>query len=211
MRQLVSYEPKTCEFCGSEFSRPSNQRGQIWATRRFCSGRCARKARVVPIKEQRPSRECVICEREFRSAPSSTQATCGDLRCKQAYKRGIAAKRLSERMRADYASGKRTPAQGVSPREQLLWPHLRDRGWVWRLRWFDAWGCFELDFALPDRKLNVEIDGEEHGWKTRGDADRARDEELLRRGWRIFRIANREVDESVEGVLARVLSWSESA
>jgi ribonuclease HI len=115
---------------------------------------------------------------------------------------------MGERMKADYASGKRKRIEGISPREKALWPFLVDQDWAWRLRWTDAWGTFELDFADPDRKLNVEIDGVEHR-EPRGRArDELRDAELERRGWRVLRVSNEDVDASPEEVAARIAAWA---
>lgn len=110
-------------------------------------------------------------------------------------------------MRKDYASGKRKPARGVSEREEVLWESLRGGGWYWRMRWFDDFGCFELDFCLPERKVNVEIDGPEHQHRRRRELDEIRDAELRRRGWRILRIPNDEVDADPAAVLERVEAW----
>lgn len=113
-------------------------------------------------------------------------------------------------MRLAYADGSRKAARGVSPREQILAPHLLPHGFGTRLRWFEGAMCFELDFAHIDRKLNVEIDGPEHRWPKRVAKDNARDEALAVRGWKILRVANADVDESPERVAERVLVWADS-
>lgn len=198
---------KTCDVCGREYGPSRTERPSQWARRSKCSQACSVRARSLKAWERRPERTCPICQETFRSSVNvKYKATCGKRECRDRYRREIAAPRLAEQMRAAYASGARKPAKGVSPREQMLWAALRDAGWVWRLRWFDAFGCFELDFALPERKLNVEIDGEEHGWTRRRSADEARDAELVRRGWTIVRITNAEVDAGPADVVARILN-----
>lgn len=77
------------------------------------------------------------------------------------------------------------------------------------MRWTDAWGSFELDFAKPHEHLNVEIDGPEHAWGKRGKRDTARDAELTRRGWRILRVSNDEVDADPEAAAKRILAWAD--
>lgn len=138
------------------------------------------------------------------------QVTCGKDECRRRHRIEVQAPAQAAQMREDYASGKRKPSRGVSPREEALWPRLSALGWQWRLRWFDADGSFELDFALPDRKLNVEIDGPEHGHRRRRELDYDRDLILNDRGWRILRIPNDDVDADPAAVLAKIVEWADS-
>jgi very-short-patch-repair endonuclease len=41
--------------------------------------------------------------------------------------------------------------------------------------------------------------------------DAKRDAELIRRGWRILRIPNADVDESPEKVARKILRWAKTA
>lgn len=206
-----SYDAKVCEMCGNSFERPANQRGATWANRTLCSIECVREARRRKAYDSRPERTCPMCGNTFRTRlPLSQAVTCGSQECKQRYKREVAAPKTAARMREAYARGERPKIRGISPREQVLWPLLQKHGWEWRHRWFDVWGCFEMDFSLFDRKMNVELDGPEHSATRRRTLDEARDAELERRGWKILRVPNAEVDESPERVAMRVLAWADS-
>lgn len=202
-------EVKPCERCGEMFARPQNYTNMQWSERRYCSRRCMGRARSDAAYEERPARICAICQTEFRTnLPITQAATCGHPECQRRYKREVAGAKLSRRMKADYAAGRRMPSIGLSPRELALWPHLRDAGWVWGLRWVDASGEYQMDFARLDQRLNVELDGDEHRWGSRPTRDAARDAELERQGWRILRIPNREVDADPAAVADRVLAWA---
>lgn len=114
-------------------------------------------------------------------------------------------------MKRDYAAGRRRKSEGKSRRERALWELLAPLGWCWQLRWTEAAGHFELDFAHIDDQLNVEVDGPEHR-QPRGLArDEQRDAVLEARGWRVLRLDNARVDADPQGVLDQVLEWSSAA
>lgn len=57
---------------------------------------------------------------------------------------------------------------------------------------------YRIDFALPDRKIGVELDGfTYHGSKDAFNADRARQRNLELAGWRIIRFTGDEVRSNV--------------
>jgi very-short-patch-repair endonuclease len=74
------------------------------------------------------------------------------------------------------------------------------------VRWSDANGRTEMDFADFGRRINVEIDGAEHTVARRRTADEERDAELVRLGWTVYRFTNDEVDADAAGVAARILA-----
>lgn len=49
-------------------------------------------------------------------------------------------------------------------------------------------GCYRLDFAHPEAKVNIEIDGEIHTRPYRRRNDELRDEHLRSLGWKVIRI-----------------------
>lgn len=75
---------------------------------------------------------------------------------------------------------------------------------MWRLRWEDSWGTFEIDFAHLDLRVAIEIDGPEHRHPARIARDAERDAELVRRGWRVYRFTNEAVDASPEAVAVEI-------
>jgi very-short-patch-repair endonuclease len=61
---------------------------------------------------------------------------------------------------------------------------------------------YEIDLALADIQLAVEIDGLSHRYTTQKAIDRRRGDFLMSRGWRVIRITNEEVRTDLEAVVA---------
>ncbi|WP_445152530.1 DUF559 domain-containing protein [Baekduia sp. Peel2402] len=64
-------------------------------------------------------------------------------------------------------------------------------------------GVRESDFRWPDQRLIVEVDSWTFHGRTRRsfDADRARDRQLLREGWRVARFTDRQILADAAGVV----------
>lgn len=204
----ATLEPRKCERCGRYYSpKPGERSPKNWAKRRFCSHECYRAVMNGTGKwNVRAVRTCPICGEEFtRLRETHNVVTCGKEECHVRYRREVAGPKRSATMRRQYASGERVPS-GAS--ERLLWPFLNSTEWIRGLQWTDSWGTFQLDFADLARKLNVELDGPDHKLSRRRRLDQARDAELTRRGWKILRIPNSEVDTSPEDVAKRILAWA---
>jgi very-short-patch-repair endonuclease len=193
-------DTKTCEQCGEQFQRPSYLSQTNWTKRRYCGMACYRAAVDHP-------RHCPICGDRFRQRYGG-QATCRKKECQVEYARTVSGPAAAERMRSDYAAGRRRVSPGISPRETALWPLLREHGWVWRLRWIEQSAEFELDFAHRDLMLNVEIDGVEHREPRGIRRDAVRDAALAEQGWRVLRIDNADVDADPEAVADRIAKWA---
>lgn len=70
---------------------------------------------------------------------------------------------------------------------------------------------YRADFAIPNRGLLVEIDGRAyHDNAEAFYADRQRDRQLVGCGWRVLRIAAREVYEDAGACVAEVLRTPEA-
>jgi len=64
---------------------------------------------------------------------------------------------------------------------------------------------FEVDFAWPESRLIVELDGRaHHGTASAFEADRRRDQLLAIGGWRVIRATWRQIAEEPESLLATV-------
>ena len=63
---------------------------------------------------------------------------------------------------------------------------------------------FVADFACVEAQLIVEVDGESH--TGRFAADQQREAVLSEAGWRVVRVSNDDVLQSLEGVLALIVA-----
>ena len=72
----------------------------------------------------------------------------------------------------------------------------------WKLRRQHPIGRRVVDFACPQRKLAIELDGGQHGAAVAADA--LRTAEIAEHGYRIIRFWNNEVTENLNGVLETV-------
>ena len=62
---------------------------------------------------------------------------------------------------------------------------------------------FEVDFHWPDLRLVVEIDGPDHDTAFQRAKDRARDEVLVRHGWRVVRFRDTDIGARPAWVLTQ--------
>ncbi len=65
------------------------------------------------------------------------------------------------------------------------------------------------DFACPEFKLIVEVDGTQHADETVQQADANRTEMLERLGWTVLRFWNDDVLKDIDGVCNHIVAWAE--
>ncbi|MHA3790407.1 DUF559 domain-containing protein [Sphingomonas sp. YL-JM2C] len=87
--------------------------------------------------------------------------------------------------------------------ERKLWHHLRGS----RLNGFKfsrqmPVAGFICDFLCRSAHLVIELDGGQHGWQAA--EDEARTRRIEAEGYRVLRFWNNDVNERLEGVLARI-------
>jgi very-short-patch-repair endonuclease len=70
-------------------------------------------------------------------------------------------------------------------------------------------GPYFVDFLCRERKVIVEVDGGTHSTDSEAVEDAARDAELRQLGFRILRVSNVAIYESVAGVLDGLLDFVE--
>lgn len=97
--------------------------------------------------------------------------------------------------------------------KRLLFPSPAEKKFIEVMgRWFFVWwgvkrelpvGGYWLDFAVPRRRVGIEIDGAKY--HTNVVADWERDQRLLKRGWTIMRIPARDLWREPQKVRAKVL------
>ena len=93
--------------------------------------------------------------------------------------------------------------------EVLLWQVLRKRPDGNKFRRQFPIGQMTADFACLERRLIIEVDGEAHNFGDRPERDVARDAILRREGFRVMRIAARDVDD-MDAVLRYIVATCSS-
>lgn len=93
--------------------------------------------------------------------------------------------------------------QEMTPPEWRLWRQVRNRRLLGlKFRRQVPLGRFVVDFLCEQHRLVVELDGDSHAGQQ--DYDRRRDIYLIAAGYRVLRIANRDVTGNLEDVLALI-------
>lgn len=90
--------------------------------------------------------------------------------------------------------------------ENLLWRHLRYKQLLGlKFRRQQPIGNFIVDFICLDRKLIIELDGDQHGFPKEKNQDQERDRWLQQEGFKILRFWNNEVLQNLEGVMDTII------
>ncbi len=88
--------------------------------------------------------------------------------------------------------------------ESRLWSLLRDRRLRYKFRRQHPVGPFVVDFACIAIHLVIEADGPAHGTAEQRDFDAARTEYLTLSGWRVLRVPNAHVYQSISEAEAAI-------
>jgi very-short-patch-repair endonuclease len=94
----------------------------------------------------------------------------------------------------------------MSAPEVLLWQQLRKRPDGHKFRKQFPLSEMTVDFACLERRLIIEVDGEGHSYGDQPRCDAARDALLRREGFRVLRIAARDVLRDMDSVLNYILA-----
>jgi hypothetical protein len=226
---------KLRRFCTPECKRLS-QIGQTGTTKGMKF-----PERTAETLAKRKYRKCCVCKGPtkfpvFRrgSKNNSIQRCCDNTTCKDIV-RLKKNKHIRKVHLEGFKTGKRKPSKinraaprgmPVSKEELLMTDWFISQGWtpqhyintgVRRLPKLPPF-CFDLDFALVDKKLYVEIDGSIHQHAERKIRDARRTEILSGLGWRGLRVsANRIISKlkrkstaDIEGVKREVMHFSKT-
>ena len=90
--------------------------------------------------------------------------------------------------------------------EVLLWQVLRKRPAGLKFRRQFPVGQVTVDFACLEARLLIEVDGEGHSFGDRPERDAARDAILRREGFRVIRIAARDILRDMDAVLRFIVA-----
>ena len=94
----------------------------------------------------------------------------------------------------------------MSMPEVLLWQQLRKRPDGLKFRKQFPFGEITVDFACLERRLIIEVDGEGHSFGDQPRRDAARDAILRREGFRVIRVAARDVLKDMDAVLCFIVA-----
>ena len=107
-------------------------------------------------------------------------------------------------------AGNRTRAKSMRRKmtdaELKLWNELRAHrlmGLGFR-RQFPV-GRYLADFACPEKKIIVEVDGSQHAEEKQSAADAVRSAELEKDGWTVLRFWNDEILRDIDGVCHHIV------
>ncbi len=100
----------------------------------------------------------------------------------------------------------------MTPQEVKLWVKLRElRALGHHFRRQSPVSNYIADFECRRSRVIVEVDGTQHGFDGNREWDLARDEDLRRRGYKVLRFANPEIDRELDAVMQVIFSTVESA
>lgn len=187
--------PRTCEYCGKAYyGKPD---------RKYCSRDCADKAKHIMTT-------CLVCGSLFH-ADKKTRKYCS-AKCRGQAKHlaqtvSLVCAGCGKEFRVDRCIYKVRPekifycsiacyrsTRKPNNLEQTFWDILVATGHVFEFQYHAGHGYF-IDFAMPKLRLAIETDGDY--WHSRPDMisnDRRKNEYLLRRGWRVLRFTETEVN-----------------
>lgn len=92
----------------------------------------------------------------------------------------------------------------LTPAEKKVWAGVRNRKLGYKIRRQHPVFRFIADFCCEEARLVIEIDGDSHNDPEQADYDAARTAWLEAAGYRVIRFSNREVHESLDGVLETI-------
>jgi very-short-patch-repair endonuclease len=95
--------------------------------------------------------------------------------------------------------------------EVLLWQQLRKRPGGLKFRKQFPIDGITVDFACLSDRVIIEVDGEAHSFGDQSWRDAARDALLRREGFRVLRIAARDVLRDVDAVLRHIVGTCSEA
>ncbi len=95
--------------------------------------------------------------------------------------------------------------RNMTDAERCLWSSLRKRQ-LKNLQFYRQRiiGNYIVDFYCPQGKLIVEVDGGQHYTEKGTLANKQRDAYLTKVGFNVLRFSDREVFESLDGILQRI-------
>lgn len=88
--------------------------------------------------------------------------------------------------------------------ETILWNALRRDIKSYKFRRQHPIGDYIADFLCVTNKMVIEVDGEYHNDPQQQQEDQWRTEYLERKGYKVIRFTNEEVNSDVKGVISKI-------
>lgn len=221
---------KLCVICDVEFSKPVYCSRADWEIRRFCSPACKAESQKGKPALNKGLKQgfssavllpCRICGNPTKykggeNSPVFGMVHCGNQVCAVA-SREMKNLAISEKAKQQYANGNRqkrnywTGVSRISKEEKLLAPWFISMGWTPQYKILTGVHTnklprmFHLDFALPETRLYIEIDGSVH--RLHKERDARRDQMLTDLLWRGLRVSAPQIASDIELVKRNILNW----
>jgi len=93
----------------------------------------------------------------------------------------------------------------ATPQEIILWSRLRRKQLKYKFRRQHSFGKYIADFYCKEKKIVIEIDGSQHKEESNQGYDKERTEYLKRKGMKVLRFWNNEINNNLEGVIFKIL------
>lgn len=95
--------------------------------------------------------------------------------------------------------------KNMTPQEKRLWYDFLKKLPITVRRQYNIEN-YIVDFYIPERKLVIEIDGEQHYKQEHKKDDIKRDENLKEKGIVVLRYDNRDIDRNFDGVCDHIVN-----
>lgn len=226
---------KNCLFCSTTFERPANLSKKEWPNKKYCSRAChyadrvnhpsPKKGRQYPSKRPKQIVPCRICGEPTRYPGGPNSALVGKIACEREdcveRSRLLKNERIQRTHTTSYANGSRAKihhawdkVERISETEREMESRMRELGWTPQYRVLTGVKTnrlprqYVLDFALPERKLCVEIDGSVHRLTEKQKQDRRRDEMLTQLGWKTLRLSDSLVRNRPDMAFRHIIAFA---
>ncbi|MDH4329937.1 MAG: endonuclease domain-containing protein [Candidatus Moranbacteria bacterium] len=92
-----------------------------------------------------------------------------------------------------------------TPQEIVLWSRLKRKQLGYKFRRQHSFGKYIVDFYCKEKGLVIEIDGCQHKKDLHQNYDTERTEYLQRKGLKVLRFWNNEINNNLDGVIFKIL------
>lgn len=172
-----------CQFCNCQFVSSTNR------AQRYCGRSCSRKA--MWASKTAEEKKAIFTKVSSKLMGRNTWNKGVPCRAETRKKLSIGHKLIGHKPKVQGGNGR------VAPCEQMMREMLKSQ-WIeqFSIKTHQSHGSgyprvYKLDFAWPQRRRGLEIDGNSH--TSRKHLDAKKDSLLATLGWQVFRVSNAQV------------------